>query len=90
LKAARVLITGRVQAVGFRAFTERHASELDVVGYVRNLPQGHVEVLAQADAETLEKFFQKLRRGPSLARVDDFTVESVPVDPSLQDFGVRF
>lgn len=90
LKAAQILITGRVQGVGFRAFAERHASRLDVVGYVRNLPEGHVEVLAQADERTLESFCEKLRLGPSFARVEDFSVTSVPVDPSLRGFGVRF
>ena len=56
LKAVRILISGRVQGVGFRWFAETRASKLAVAGYVRNLPEGHVEVLAQADEQTLESF----------------------------------
>jgi len=71
-------------------FAERRASELNVVGYVRNLPEGHVEVLAQGDAEDLERYREWLLEGPSFARVEDVSVEDVPVDPNLRDFRVRY
>jgi acylphosphatase len=90
LKAVRILISGRVQGVGFRWFAEQRASELAVAGYVRNLPGGQVEVLAQADEGTLESFCEELRQGPNFARVEELTVKAVPVDSSLQGFGVRF
>ena len=76
--------------MGFRVFAERRASELNVVGFVRNLPEGQVEVLAQADAPALESFCEWLRQGPSFARVEELSVKDVPVDPNLRDFGARY
>jgi acylphosphatase len=71
-------------------FAERRAAELNVAGYVRNLPEGHVEVLAQGDADDLECYREWLLEGPSFARVEDVSVEDVPVDPNLRDFRVRY
>ena len=76
--------------MGFRVFAERRASELNVAGFVRNLPGGHVEVLAQGDAAALESFCESLRKGPSFARVEDLSVNDVRVDPDLRDFGARY
>ena len=90
LKAVHILISGHVQGVGFRWFAEKQASELAVAGYVRNLPEGHVEVLAQADEQTLESFCRELRQGPRFAQVEEFSMKAVPVDVSLQGFGVRY
>ena len=90
MKAVHVIVTGQVQGVGFRVFTERRASQLNVVGFVRNLPEGHVEVLAQGDAADVESFCEWLRKGPSFARVEELSVKDVPVDPNLRDFGARY
>ena len=90
VKAVHILVTGRVQGVGFRMFAERLASELNVVGFVRNLPEGEVEVLAQGDTADVESFCEWLRKGPSFARVEDLSVKDVPVDPNLRNFGVRY
>jgi len=83
-------ISGRVQGVGFRWFTDMEARARNVAGYVRNLPDGRVEVLAQADAATLDAFWESLRRGPRAARVDDVSLSPIPVDPELTSFSVRF
>jgi acylphosphatase len=90
LKAVHILISGRVQGVGFRWFVEQRAEEHAVVGFVKNLPDGQVEVLAQAKAEALEIFCEQLRQGPAFARVDHLMVEDVAVDSSLRSFRVRF
>jgi len=76
--------------VGFRVFAERRAAELAVVGYVRNMPEGHVELLVQGDAADLERYREWLHKGPPFARVEDVSVEEVPVDPNLRDFRVRY
>ena len=57
----RVVFHGRVQGVGFRMTTERVAKKYDVVGYVKNLPDGTVEVLAKATDEELERFLHAIR-----------------------------
>jgi acylphosphatase len=77
--ARRYLISGRVQGVGFRFFTEASASREGIEGWVRNLPDGRVEVAAQGEAESLGRFERALRHGPPGARVDRVdTFDDVP------------
>lgn len=64
------LVGGRVQGVGFRTATAEAAQRFGVQGWVRNLHDGRVEVLAVADADRLAKFADWLRHGPSAAVVD--------------------
>ncbi len=68
-------VTGRVQGVGFREFTRREARRLGVGGYVRNLPDGRVEVVADGGGRALESLVSVLRAGPPGAWVRDVHVE---------------
>ncbi len=65
----RFLVTGRVQGVGFRYFVRREARRLGLNGWVRNLPDGEVEVLASGTAAALAVLEAALRRGPPMASV---------------------
>lgn len=65
------VVSGRVQMVMFRDFTQRKARALGITGWVKNLPDGTVEVLAQGEKPALDELLRKLRRGPVLARVAD-------------------
>jgi acylphosphatase len=86
--ARRFLLRGRVQRVGFRYFAEEMARIEGINGFVRNLPDGRVEALAEGDAEAVLRFERAIRHGPSGARVDD--VETEPVEPAgLVTFRVR-
>lgn len=69
------LLHGRVQGVGFRWWTRKTAESLGVVGTVKNLADGSVRVMARAEKEVLDRFADKLRKGPSMARVE--SVEEV-------------
>lgn len=73
--ARRFLISGRVQGVGFRYFTETAARREGVHGWVRNLPDGRVEAAAEGEAEAIERFERSLRQGPRGARVDRVEVD---------------
>jgi acylphosphatase len=86
----RALITGRVQMVGFRAFAEMCSARHGVTGYVRNLPTGEVEVVAEGDRTLLEEFLAELGRGPRGARVDNVLVSWEPFRGDFADFGVRY
>jgi len=68
------LVRGRVQGVGFRAFVRRQALDLRLDGYVENLPDGRVEVVAEGERSELEHLLVKLRTGPAHAEVDDIDV----------------
>jgi acylphosphatase len=65
----RYVIGGAVQGVGFRFFASRHGRRLGLLGWVRNLPDGQVEVVAEGDPARLAQFETELARGPSLASV---------------------
>jgi len=71
----RFLVSGRVQGVFYRASTQVKAGELQLCGFVRNLPDGRVEVLACGDDTALAALQDWLWQGPSRARVDDVTAE---------------
>jgi acylphosphatase len=66
----RWLVSGRVQGVFFRASTVEQARALGLRGYARNLADGRVEVVADGEAQALDRLEAWLRRGPPLARVD--------------------
>lgn len=66
----RYLISGRVQGVGFRFFTRATAAPEGLHGWVRNRPDGVVEIQVEGDAEALDRFEQHIRHGPPGARVD--------------------
>ena len=71
--AKRYIVSGRVQGVGFRWFVEREARALGLSGWVRNNPDGNVEVLASGTEDQLAKLKEKLQQGPRAARVDEVT-----------------
>ena len=77
--ARRYLISGRVQGVGFRYFAEASASREGIEGWVGNLPDGRVEVAAEGEAESMDRFERAIRHGPPGARVDRVDVfDDVP------------
>jgi acylphosphatase len=83
--ARRFVVSGRVQGVGFRYFTQDVANREGLTGQVRNLPDGRLEVVAEGDAESLQRLEAALWRGPSHARVEDVEVE--PATPSGRHAG---
>jgi acylphosphatase len=76
--ARRYLIGGRVQGVGFRFFAESAGQREGLSGWVRNLPDGRVEIEAEGEVEAVERFEWAIRHGPPAARV-----ETVDVDPTV-------
>jgi acylphosphatase len=70
-----VRVSGRVQGVAFRAYTQEEARSLALSGWVRNLADGRVEVLAEGPREALERLLEWCRQGPSHARVEGVEVE---------------
>ena len=78
--ARKFLIGGDVQGVGFRFFAQRVAAHHQVQGYVRNLPDGRVEALAEGTIESVEAFKHDLATGPAYSRVEQF--EEINVEPT--------
>ena len=74
------LITGRVQGVYFRASTQREARRLGLTGWVRNLPDGRVEVMANGPADSIVALERWLHRGPPAAHVIEVITNSAEDD----------
>lgn len=81
-------INGIVQGVGFRFFVEREARRLGVSGFVRNLPDGRVEVVAEGEPAALQALMANIRRGPSGAVVRNVAVEWEP-PAGIVGFSIR-
>ena len=71
---AHLVVSGRVQGVNFRRDAYMRATQLGLVGWVRNLPDGRVEAVAEGPGERVEEFLDWCRRGPFLAHVSDIEV----------------
>jgi acylphosphatase len=83
------VIRGRVQGVGFRYFAQATAAREGLHGWVRNLPDGSVEVSAEGEAESVERFERHLRHGPPSARVSDVQVHDELPGHRETGFSVR-
>lgn len=86
----RWLLSGRVQGVGFRHFTLRHAQRLGVGGWVKNLPDGKVEIRVVGSPSGVAELKDRVLEGPSAGRVDDLAEEVIEPDPGWSRFEVRF
>ena len=85
-----VLISGKVQGVGFRNFTQMNAKQLGINGYAKNLPNGKVEVIAEGDKSQLDALIVLLKKGPRFARVDSLDVDERPFTGEYKTFGIRY
>ncbi|MBO0799266.1 MAG: acylphosphatase [Blastocatellia bacterium] len=86
--ARQFLISGLVQGIGYRFFVLRAAARHQVLGTVRNLDDGRVEVIAEGEREAMEEFKKDLATGPSLANVMDIDEIDLPVTNRFRDFHI--
>jgi acylphosphatase len=87
---AHLLISGRVQGVFYRAFAQNVAGYLGLKGWVRNLPDGNVEVLIEGNRNDIEQAIQRFRSGPPGARVDDIDITWEDYQGDIQGFQIRY
>jgi acylphosphatase len=87
--ARRYLVRGRVQGVGFRYFTQAAAERAGVVGWVRNNPDGTVEIAAAGEPAAVAQLEQEIRNGPAGARVDQVAVRDDPAAAIDAHFSIR-
>ena len=83
-----VVLSGRVQGVAFRYYAIEWAREEDLTGWVRNLPDGSVEITAEGRREGLERFLERVRRGPRMALVDRCNADWEEPTGEFPDFRV--
>ena len=75
----KFVISGRVQGVCYRASTQKKAIELELTGYVRNLPDGRVEAECCGTVENIEAMQQWFWSGPVMAKVIDVQIQPLPI-----------
>jgi len=91
MKTIRLLVTGRVQGVGYRFFVVDAARSLGLVGYARNLPsRNHVEVVAAGNDDLLRRLTDLLWTGPGGARVESMEATELAEAPAFDDFDIAF
>ncbi len=89
MNCRRYIVRGRVQGVGFRWFVEAEARNLGLAGWVRNNPDGSVEVLAVGSREHLAALRGRLQQGPRASRVDAVEESEAPPQPDLKNFRIE-
>jgi acylphosphatase len=90
LVRVRVFAGGRVQGVAFRFYAEKCAGRFGITGWARNLADGRVEVVAEGSAIHVDRFLDRLRAGPTLARVESFEVRREAATGEFPDFRVVY
>lgn len=85
----RLIVLGRVQGVGFRYAARDAASECGVAGWVRNLADGTVEIVAQGPADAVARMTAWAERGPRHSSVERVAVERQTPEAGLLEFDIR-
>jgi len=74
-KRANIIVSGRVQGVFFRVYAKQKAEKLKLIGWIRNVPNGQVEIVAEGEEKDLKDLIKQCYNGPSGAKIEEVTVE---------------
>ena len=85
----RILVTGRVQGVWFRGWTQQQAQALGLAGWVRNRKDGAVEIIAAGPEAAVTELIALCHQGPSSARVDEVAVDDYSGEIKMGDFAIN-
>lgn len=89
-KRIHVFYSGRVQGVGFRITAEEHAQEYGIVGWVRNLRDGRVELIAEAEETALQQLLQAIRTGPMKNFINQIEISWSNATDTFDEFEIRY
>ena len=90
MESIELIISGRVQGVGYRHFVANHARSLHIVGFVKNLYDGRVKVVAQGNQTAIEQLIILLQSGPRFAHICDIEQSLFIGKENFTEFSVRF
>lgn len=90
MSRVEVRIEGRVQGVGFRYFIMRNAEKMGLSGYVKNMPDGTVEIDAEGPEDKLKQLVQAAKKGPSAARVSNVNAEWREKEKGYDSFSLKW
>jgi len=90
MKRAHVFYSGRVQGIGFRYTAQNIAENLGIYGWVKNLEDGRVEIVAESEEKNLKEFLDKISKGPLGRYIKDADVVWERPSKEFNDFGIKF
>ena len=88
--AVHLIASGYVQGVGFRFFVRDQAASRGIKGWVKNLSDGTVEIVAEGEKEILEGFINKVKKGPMFGRVSELITEWIEPTKAFKNFSITF
>lgn len=89
-RRVQVYVTGRVQGVGFRAFTQREARKLELTGRVKNLDDGRVEATIEGDGKKIDQLLETLKRGPRASKVERLEAKDLEARGDFDTFEIDY
>ncbi|MEC9435755.1 MAG: acylphosphatase [Thermoproteota archaeon] len=90
MKQIHIFVTGRVQGVFFRQSTRVIAIKNNVNGWVRNLDDGKVEIVAQGETNNVDNLADWCKTGPANSRVDEFELKEESITEEFENFEVKY
>ena len=90
MKKIKIILSGRVQGVCFRYFTYELALKLNIKGYVKNLWNGNVEIVAIGFEQNVEKFLKQVKIGPPASRIDRVELQKLPDSIDYDSFKITY
>ncbi len=90
MKQVKLTVSGKVQGVFFRHYTRQQALKLGLYGYVKNLVNGDVEIVAQGEAPQVERLIEWAKSGSPAAEVNNLKLEILSNEDEFQDFSIRY
>lgn len=88
--AVHLTVEGRVQGVGFRYFSQRLALNNELTGYVKNLVDGNVEIVAEGENQNLDNFILSLYRDHPYAKIANLTKKEIPISGKYENFHIKY
>lgn len=85
-----IVVSGRVQGVGFRFFTINIAYKYNLTGSVRNMDNGMVEIEVQGEKNTIDNFILEIKKGNYFIRVDDISIKAIDLKPKEKSFQLKY
>ncbi len=86
----KILLSGRVQGVGFRYYVENRAHKYNITGYVENTPHSKVEIVCQGKEKDLKDFISEVKKGPAFAMVSNVDIQPIDNPKNYHNFNIKF
>jgi acylphosphatase len=86
----QIVVSGRVQGVGYRYFAQMKAVQFGITGWVKNRSDGAVEMVTTGTKENLDLFIEEIRRGNPFSTVDQVEINEISIAENYQSFTIKY